>query len=190
MVPTRYASALLLLALPLLLAVLRVKHHEAEVLPATQALFSVEPSKQVIGPVVTLAELESALPFTARVDTGATRCSLHTAEWIVEDELPAMEENVGKTIRFRAENRQGESAWLERTIAEVALIRTSEASELRYLVPLTFGHDGFQREVLVSLNNRSQMGYAMLLGRNYIAGQFVVDVDVAESEEGLLFVQR
>ena len=63
-------------------------------------------------------------------------------------------------------------------------------TSLRYLVPLTFRYDAFEREVLVSLNDRSQMSYPMLLGQNFLTGQYVVDVDGAESEEELIFVQR
>ena len=58
----------------------------------------------------------------------------------------------------------------------MALIRTSEQEELRYMVPMTLQHAGVEREVLVSLNDRSQMNYAMLLGRNYLQGEFLVDV--------------
>ncbi|MCG8451214.1 MAG: RimK/LysX family protein [Pirellulales bacterium] len=190
MVPNRYATAVLLLALPLLFAVLRVKHHGEEFLPATPVVFADEQAKRVIGPVVTMQELESGLCFAARVDTGAKRCSLHATEWTIAGGLPAMEENVGKTIRFRIVNRQGESAWLERPIAEVAFIRTSEKAELRYLVPLTFSYKGNQRKILVSLNDRSQMSYSMLLGRNFLKGQYLVDVDEVELEEEVLIVSR
>jgi hypothetical protein len=133
-------------------------------------------TRRLVGPVALVLEGESGLAFRARVDTGAERCSLHVAEWEIRDPAPEMAENVGKTIRFRLENRCGKSWWLERQIAEVALVRTSEREELRYMVPLKLCLHGVQREVLVSLNDRSEMQYAMLVGRNYLAGQFVVDV--------------
>ncbi|TWU30395.1 putative ATP-dependent zinc protease [Bythopirellula polymerisocia] len=143
-------------------------------------------SVRLIGPVAPVAETGSGLVFKARVDTGASRCSLHVEEWEIDDADTVMSANVGKTIRFRLVNRRGESQWLTRQIAEVDLVRTSEDEEMRYLVPLSLSHQGVEREVLVSLNDRSKMSYAMLLGRNYLAGEFVVDVS-RDNVDGNLF---
>jgi hypothetical protein len=136
--------------------------------------------RRVLGPVARVDESESALQFLARVDTGARTCSLHTSEKQVLDGAEFMEDNLGKTVRFRIENRQGESQWIERTIAEVRVIRTSEGEETRYLVPMTLTVDEVEREVLVSLNDRSRMSYPVLLGRNFLDGQFLVDVSVGD----------
>jgi hypothetical protein len=135
-------------------------------------------SKHLLGPIATISETESGLDFEARVDTGAAYCSLHALEIRIDGGSPDMHENVGKRIRFRTVNRRGQSIWLERPIAHVAEIRTSEDAEWRYLVPLTLACAGVEREVLVSLNDRSQMHFALLLGRNLLAGQFLVDVDL------------
>lgn len=143
-------------------------------------------AKRVLGPVAKVSEGESALQFLARVDTGAATCSLHAAEKHVIDGLKYMEENLGKLVRFRVENRQGETEWLERPIAEVRKIRTSEGEETRYLVPMKLAVESVEREVLVSLNDRSQMSYTMLLGRNFLAGEFVVDVTGADEGPDLL----
>ncbi len=143
-------------------------------------------AKRVLGPVVAVSEAETAMRFLARVDTGARTCSLHTSEKKVIEGGEFMEDNVGKTVRFRVENRQGESQWLERRIAEVRLITTSEGEETRYLVPMAFTCAGVDREVLVSLNDRSRMSYSMLLGRNFLAGDFVVDVTGADDVPELL----
>jgi hypothetical protein len=145
---------------------------------------------QVIGPVAKVEIEDNQIAFVARVDTGAHRCSLHTSEWEVQDASPSMVENVGKQIRFRVENHRGESQWFERTIAAVSLVRTSEQEEMRYLVSLTLNVDGIEREVLVSLNDRSEMIYPMLLGRNYLSGEFVVDVSAADRGARLLAQNR
>lgn len=142
--------------------------------------------RRLVGPVAKVAEAESEMQFIARVDTGAKTCSLHAAEKKIEGASKYMEDNLGKIVRFRIENRRGESQWLERPIAEVREIRTSEGEEMRYLVPMQLACQGVQREVLVSLNDRSQMNYTMLLGRNFLAGEFVVDVTVAEGAQKLL----
>lgn len=143
-------------------------------------------SKRVLGSVVTVGEAKTNMQFLARVDTGARTCSLHTAEKVILNGARFMEDNIGKTIRFRVENRQGKSEWLERPIAEVRLITTSEGEETRYLVPMALICAGVEREVLVSLNDRSRMSFSMLLGRNFLAGEFVVDVSGAEDGPALL----
>jgi len=133
-------------------------------------------ARHVLGSVVAVGEAETEMQFFARVDTGAKTCSLHTVEKKVVDGSKFMEDNVGKLLRFRIENHDGVSKWLERIIAEVRKIRTSEGEETRYLVPMALKCNNVEREVLVSLNDRSRMSYPMLLGRNFLAGTFVVDV--------------
>ncbi len=164
------------------------KNSPAEVTLTTLSLGN--KSVRLIGPVAPVAETDSGLVFTARVDTGASRCSLHVSEWEIEEGHPEMSANVGKNIRIRLVNRQGESQWISKQIAEVGLIRTSEEEELRYLVPLSLSYQGVEREVLVSLNDRSKMDYAMLLGRNYLEGEFVVDVSREDIDKNILALSQ
>ncbi|MGI9430184.1 MAG: RimK/LysX family protein [Bythopirellula sp.] len=138
-------------------------------------------AKLVIGPTAVVEETESDLMFPARVDTGATTSSLHVEEAKVVDEAGAMTENVGKKIRFRIKNHRGESEWLERKIAEISVIKTSEREETRYKVPVTLNCLDVKKRVLVSLNDRSHMTYPVLLGRNFLQGDFVVDVDLKQA---------
>lgn len=140
--------------------------------------------KKVLGPIAVVAESETAFSFPARVDTGATTSSLHVEDCEVEDEASDMRENVGKKIRFKIKNAQGESEWLEREIAEISVIKTSERKEERYKVPITLDCQDVKKRVLVSLNDRSHMVYPVLLGRNFLQGDFVVDVDLAVSSPG------
>jgi hypothetical protein len=140
------------------------------------AISTRESQKPVLGPTTLVAETESGFAFAARVDTGAKSCSIHAEGIDVVDGSPRMEENVGKLVRFRITNPDGKPAWLERTIAEVALVRSSDCSEWRYKVRLTLRCEGRERQVLVSLNDRSDMHYPVLIGRNFLAGAFLVDV--------------
>ena len=134
--------------------------------------------KKVIGPVATVQETESNLEFAARVDTGATTSSVHVDKVQIEDEAQRMVDNVGKPIRFRVNNHDGETKWLKRRIVDISEVKTSERSELRYKVPLTLKVNDVKKRVLVSLNNRSHMTYPVLLGRNFLRGEFIVDVEL------------
>lgn len=149
---------------------------------AQQEVASVSPrrvaEKRIIGPTAIVAEAESELDFRARVDTGAMTTSIHVEEWAIEDESAEMNENIGKKIRFRMKNHKGESQWLESRVEEIGVVRTSEQEETRYKVLLTLLWNDVKKQVLVTLNDRSHMKYPMLLGRNFLEGDFVVDVDL------------
>lgn len=151
------------------------------VLSAQEQVASVTPrtaEKRIIGPTTIVAEANSDLNFKARVDTGATTTSVHVEEWAIEDESEKMEENVGKKIRFRMKNHKGESQWLDSRVEEIALVKTSKLQETRYKVRLTLVWNDVTKHLLVTLNDRSHMEYPMLLGRNFLEGDFVVDVDL------------
>lgn len=156
----------------------------SEVVRAKGSAKAVTYRKLVIGPTADVVETESNFTFSARVDTGATTSSLHVEAWKVEDEAPVMAENVGKTIRFCLRNQDGATEWLERKIAEISLIKTSEQEEQRYKVRMTLNCLNVKKRVLVSLNDRSKMNFPVLLGRNFLKDDFVVDVALEKRAPG------
>lgn len=139
--------------------------------------------KRIIGPTTIIAEAKSELDFKARVDTGATTTSLHVEEWAIEDESPEMAENVGKKIRIQVKNHRDESQWIESRIQEIGTVKTSAMDEQRYKVKLTLRWNDVKKRVLVTLNDRSRMQYPLLLGRNFLQGDFVVDVDLKKQTQ-------
>jgi len=155
--------------------------------PQEPAVEDVEPKKEidslkkrVIGATATVMEKQSELLFRARVDTGAKSCSLHVEKVVIEDESETMADNIGKVIRFQVKNRDDETHWLEGKINGYVLIKTSnsEIRERRYKVPITLRWKDVEKTVLVTLNDRSHMEYPLLLGRNFLLGEFIVDVEL------------
>jgi hypothetical protein len=138
--------------------------------------------KRVIGATATVMEKQSELLFKARVDSGAKSCSLHIEDYKIENESEQMAENIGKVITFHIKNGNQESHWLEAKIAGYVIVKTAAHRERRYKVPLTLRYKDFEKTVLVTLNNREKMEYPLLLGRNFLVGDFLVDVEV-ENEE-------
>jgi hypothetical protein len=138
--------------------------------------------KRVIGATATIMEKQSELLFRARVDSGAKSCSLHIEEYNIKDEEELMADNIGKVITFHIKNGNGESHWLEAKIVGYVVVKTSANRERRYKVPLRLRYKDFEKTVLVTLNNREKMEYPLLLGRNYLLGDFVVDVEVDNEE--------
>ncbi len=135
-------------------------------------------AKRVIGATTSVLEKQSGLLFRARVDTGAKSCSLHIEEMKIDDEAEKMVENIGKVVHFRVKNGNSKSHWLEARIAGYVIIKTSDSRVRRYKVPLTLRWKGIEKKVLVTLNNRSGMKYPLMLGRNFLRGDFLVDVDI------------
>lgn len=138
--------------------------------------------KQIIGATAVLTEESSGVPFAARVDTGAASCSLHVEKIEIEDEAKKPLDNIGKPIRFRIKNEKGRTAWVEAKISGVVRVRSSTLKDgefdRRYKVPLTLSLGDFSKEVLVTLNDRTDMKYPLLIGRNYLRRDFLVDVDI------------
>ena len=134
--------------------------------------------KRVIGATATIMEKQSELLFSARVDSGAKSCSLHIEDYKIEDEAEKMRDNIGKVITFHIKNGNNESHWLPAKIAGYVIVKTSSHRERRYKVPLTLRYKDFEKTVLVTLNNREKMEFPLLLGRNFLMGDFCVDVEV------------
>jgi len=141
-----------------------------------------ERSKRIIGATATISEATSGLPFSARIDTGATTCSIHALKWEIEDPAKRPAKNVGKQIRVLIANEKGEQAWVEAVVAARVRVRSSVQDEDdyhgRYKVVLPLEHNGVKKEVLVTINDRTNMEYPLLIGRNFLRNDFVVDIDV------------
>ncbi len=63
-------------------------------------------------------------------------------------------------------------------VSFVTALLTSVDQEERYKVRLTLRLHEVKKRVLVTLNDRFHMKYPMLLGRNFLRGDFIVDVDI------------
>lgn len=74
--------------------------------------------------------------------------------------------------------KDGKSRKIETRVASVVKVKTSEHSEYRYVVPLLMKWKDSEKIVLVTLNDRKNMKYRLLLGRNWLHGDFIVDVDI------------
>jgi hypothetical protein len=100
----------------------------------------------------------------------------------IEGESETMAENIGKIVLFEVKNGKGESHWIKSKIETYVRVKKDDGFERRYKVPLTLQWKDIEKKVLVTLNNRSQMDYPLLLGRNFLQGDFLVDVEVDNDE--------
>ena len=141
----------------------------------------VTPSPLVIGPTARVTEASTGLDLVARVDTGARTTSLHCTEddLQIQDASSDPLKNLGKPVRIRVENRQGHSDWVETELVDYVEVRSANGAERRYRVWLPLSCGPVTKETLVNLNDRSAMTYRLLLGRDFLEGDFLVDVSRA-----------
>lgn len=130
--------------------------------------------KQTVGATEIVFIEDAHLSFKARIDTGAKTSSIH-AEKI---EVDSSDDVRGKAISFYLVDREGRSRKVETRVVSIVKVKTSEHSEYRYVVPLIVKWNDSRKTVHVNLNNRKSMNYHLLLGRNWLQGDFIVDVDL------------
>jgi len=136
--------------------------------------------KRIIGATALVTETDSGLAFPARVDTGAETCSLHVERIEIEDKTARRLHNVGKSIRILLKDQHGQTHWIETVVADAVRVKSPSLPggevDHRYKVRLTLECNDVRKEVLVTLNDRTDMEFPLLLGRNFLRGDFLVDV--------------
>ncbi|MCL1143044.1 RimK/LysX family protein [Shewanella gaetbuli] len=157
--------------------------------------------KQILKQVEVMTVSKSGLMYEARIDTGAAKSSLHAYDLkIIGGESEKMQHNIGKMIEFTTENERGEKQRLQSKIVSTSTVRNSQGIETRYIVKLEIGFADGLKEVEVNLRNRSHMDYKLLIGRNFLKHDYIVDVSEKKTigptakisivETGLLFSTR
>src|SRR4051794_16527465 len=143
-------------------------------------------AKRIIGATATLTEMNSGLAFPARIDTGAETCSLHVEKIEIQDKTARRTKNVGKSVRFLLKGSDGKTEWVEGIVADAVRVKSSSLKsgevDHRYKVRLTLQWKDVRKEVLVTLNDRTSMEYPLLVGRNFLQSDFLVDVDVDKEQ--------
>ncbi len=123
-----------------------------------------EPDKPVIGAEEYVRILPYGFTLPARIDTGAATTSLDARNISVED----------STVTFTLPPKWG-GATLTAPIVDWRYIHTSRSREKRPVIELELRIAAKKLRVRVNLNDRSHMRYPMLIGRNVITGNFLVD---------------
>lgn len=139
--------------------------------------------KEIIGATAKVVVTSADVSFNARVDTGAQSTSLHVEEIEIEEGDQDKRKNWGKKVRFKIKNRKGATAWVDSVIDRTVIVKTSEKHDRRYKVPMKLKWKNLEKTVLVTLNDRSGMDYPVLLGRDFLRGDLLVDVELDDENE-------
>jgi len=136
------------------------------------------PTKVTVGATEIIHVVEADMDFVTRIDTGARTTSVHALDIKIEDPAPKKKDNIGKKIALTLINGKGEKKRLQTTIVDALQVRNAQGVEVRYMIPLTLRWQGIDKTINVNLRNRSAMTYKLLIGRDWLSKDFIVDVDI------------
>ncbi len=122
--------------------------------------------KIILGGVEDVILLPWRIRLPARVDTGAAKSSLDAREMKVQDEI----------IEFKLPEKYG-GLRIRLPIMGWRHIRTPEGLERRPVVELEICLGSKRIRTLVNLADRSMVKYPLILGRNALRENFLVDVN-------------
>ncbi len=108
-----------------------------------------------------------------RVDTGAATSSLHV------DNIEEFERNGDTWVSFDIHpdiHNVSEIVRREAKVADIRKVKSSTATrEKRYVIHTKIAMAGMRWVIQLTLTDRSEMTYLMLLGRQAMQGKFLVD---------------
>ena len=136
--------------------------------------------KQIIGAVERLQIKDAGLEYLARIDTGARTTSLHAIDLEIEDDEGDYLKNVGKQATFTTINEQGKKSILQKPISDITKVNNAQGIEYRYMVKIDIIWKEQRNRIDINLRDRSSMKYKLLIGRDWLSGDFLVDVEPGE----------
>jgi hypothetical protein len=121
--------------------------------------------KIVIGGIEEVVLLPWRVRLPARIDTGAAKSSLDAQDLKVQDEM----------VEFKLPKKHG-GLKLRLPIIEWRHVRTPEGLEPRPIVELEICLGSRRIRTEVNLADRSMVKYPLILGRNFLKENYIVDV--------------
>ena len=128
--------------------------------------------KMLLGAVEKVRLEPPGVIYSARIDTGAEGSSIHATNII------RFERDGEKWVRFELDFDEEDPVVMERKVERRVLVRQASVDEVerrvKILMNMTLG--SYTDLVEFSLNDRSDMEYPVLIGRNVLRNNAVVDV--------------
>jgi hypothetical protein len=121
--------------------------------------------KETLGAVEQIIVFPWNVKLLGRIDTGAATSSIDARDIRVKD----------NTVEFKL-FEAGATQAVTLPIISWRNVRTSEGHARRPVVQLQLCIGSHLLSTAINLNDRSKMEYSLLIGRNVLAGRFVVDV--------------
>lgn len=112
----------------------------------------------------------------AKIDTGATRSSLHCRHIRLENNI----------LKFRVLTETGYKEFSSNDWQQRKIRSSNGKAEMRFIIKTKLRVFGKEYTVSFSLTDRSKMKYPLLIGRKFLKDRYVVDV----SQKNLSFKQK
>lgn len=128
--------------------------------------------KMILGDVEKVRFDPPGVTYTARIDSGAAGTSIHATN------IVRFERDGEKWVRFDLDSTNGEPITMEREVVRRVRVRQVELDEFerRLVVLMTMTLGSMTEQVEFSLNDRSDMEHPVLIGRNFLRNNAIVDV--------------
>jgi len=133
------------------------------ILPFTP-LHSEDKTKTVIGAVEEVVLFPWGVKLPARIDTGAGMTSLDVRDLTVKN----------KVARFRLPEKYGNTL-ISLPVIRYCKVRSADSQRRRPVVEIELCVGSKRMRVRANLNDRSQLEYPLMLGRNVLNQGFIVD---------------
>ena len=128
--------------------------------------------KKIVGrkELISIIDLE-LFDLDAKVDTGADSNALHCDDIVIDDD---------NMVHFRLLDEVHESYHGKKVTMPLYKVKKGKSSngvmQHRPSIEVTVDFFGHRYKTVVSLTNRSDMKFPMLIGRKFLSGKFLVDV--------------
>jgi len=149
----RRINKIIFLILPFIIAILSFTPLHAE-----------DKTKTLIGSVEEVVLFPWGVKLPARIDTGASMTSLDVRDLTVRN----------KVAQFRLPEKYG-NILISLPVIRHCNVRSSSFRERRPVVEIELCVGSRRMRVQANLNNRSQLEYPLILGRNVLSQGFIVD---------------
>ncbi len=157
-------------------------HEQAEItepdVVKTNAIIEVNHSSEfagmyIFGEAEKVSVLPQGITFDARLDTGATTTSIHAAK------ISQFIRDGKKWVRFSLVDPETQKeVELEKPLSRISSTKIHDAENLRRpVVKLKLKMGAVEKVCEVSLTDRAQFKYPLLIGRNFLSNKAVVDVN-------------
>nr|WP_244279617.1 RimK/LysX family protein [Leptospira brenneri] len=131
--------------------------------------------KPIVGRVEWVEFPNWKLKLRARVDTGAKSCSIHAVN------IERVTENGEVFVLFDTFVDEKPVRLKSKFVKEAKVTSTSGVSENRIIISEVMKMGKYKEEVIINLNDRTNLTYPILIGRNYLMGKFLVDVSLSHA---------
>lgn len=131
--------------------------------------------KPIVGRVEWVEFPNWKLKLRARVDTGAKSCSIHAIN------IERVTENGEVYVLFDTFVDEKPVRLKSKFIKEAKVTSTSGVSENRIIISELMKMGKYKEEVIINLNDRTNLTYPILIGRNFLMGKFLVDVSLSHA---------